>query len=141
MEYFVEKLPSHMQGPENEKYAYMRSSEFRNVYAQPMYKLASRGIEGYLSITNRSTGMKIYRKYCGWTEMEESAIGLGYRSLCELGITEEDFISLPKEVIVKKAHWFCYYWHNSDSGVRAPFRIAVIGSMLTALSLGLQLFI
>ena len=139
MEYFVEKLPSHLQGQENEKYAYMRSSEFRNVYAQPMYKLASRGIEGYLSITNRSTGKKIYRKYCGWTEMEESTIGLGYRSLCELGITEEDFISLPKEVIVKKAHWFCYYWKNSDSGIRVPFRIAVWGIFVGVISFVLQI--
>ena len=136
---FVEKLPSAVQGPENEKYAYMHSSEFKNIYAMPMHELSSHGIEGYLSITNSKNGRKIYRKYYGWSHIEESTVGLGYRSLCELGITNKQLLDEPPVVDVKKAHWFCYYWHNSDSGVRAPFRIAVIGGILTAISLALQL--
>ena len=89
--YFVENLPSGAQCAECEKYAFMHSSEFNNIYKTKMYKSSTRGIEGYLSITNPTTGITIYRKYCGWSDIEGANVGLGYRSLCELGFN-------PKEV-------------------------------------------
>ena len=125
--YFVENLPQGAQCAECEKYAFMHSSEFNNIYKTKMYKSSTRGIEGYLSITNPTTGITIYRKYCGWSGMEGANVGLGYRSLCELGIEQKELETAPPTVEIKPACWFKYYWKNSDSGIRAPFRFATIG--------------
>lgn len=131
--YFVENLPQEAQCAECEKYAYMHSSEFKKIYKTKMSKSSARGIEGYLSITNPTTGITIYRKYCGWSNMEGANVGLGYRSLCELGIEQKELETAPPTVEIKPACWFKYYWKHSDSGIRAPFCIAVIGLCVTLL--------
>lgn len=136
---FVEKLPPSLQSLEMEKYAVMHTSEFTNVFGSPMKATtSSSGIEGYLSITNKAAGKTIYRKYCGWKTIDTSTVGLGYRSLCELGITEEELKNTPPVVDVKKECWFTYYWKNSDSGIRAPFRIGVWSLIVGAIAFCLQ---
>lgn len=125
--YFVENLPQGAQCAECEKYAFMHSSEFNNIYQKRMHKSSARNLEGYLSITNPTTGITIYRKYCGWSGMEGANVGLGYRSLCELGFNPKEVETVPPTVEITPASWFCYYWMNSDSGIRAPFRFATIG--------------
>lgn len=131
--YFVENLPPGARCAECEKYAFMHSSEFNNIYKTKMYKSSTRGIEGYLSITNPTTGITIYRKYYGWSDMEGANVGLGYRSLCELGFNPKEVKTAPPTVEITPASWFKYYWKNSDSGIRAPFCIAVIGLCVTLL--------
>lgn len=125
--YFVENLPQGAQCAECEKYAFMHSSEFNNIYQKRMHKSSARNLEGYLSITNPTTGITIYRKYCGWSGMEGANVGLGYRSLCELGFNPKEVETVPPTVEITPASWFCYYWMNSDSGICAPFRFATIG--------------
>ena len=140
--YFVENLPSGAQCAECEKYAFMHSSEFNNIYKTKMYKSSTRGIEGYLSITNLTTGITIYRKYCGWSDMEGANVGLGYRSLCELGFNPKEVKIVPPTVEITPVSWFCYYWKNSDSGIRVPFKIGVWGifsAILGALGFLLQI--
>lgn len=125
--YFVENLPQGAQCAECEKYAFMHSSEFNHIYQKRMHKSSACNLEGYLSITNPTTGITIYRKYCGWSGMEGANVGLGYRSLCELGFNPKEVETVPPTVEITPASWFCYYWMNSDSGIRAPFRFATIG--------------
>ena len=62
---------------------------------------------------------------------------MGYRTQCELKVKEED------EVEVKPSKWFIYYWNNSDSYYKYPFRIAFYAAVFTLLSflLGLASFI
>lgn len=142
--YFVENLPPGAQCAECEKYAFMHSSEFNNIYKTKMYKSSTRGIEGYLSITNSTTGITIYRKYCGWSDMEGANVGLGYRSLCELGFNPKEVKTAPPTVEITPASWFCYYWKNSDSGIRVPFRFATIGvfsAFISAISFLLQILL
>ena len=65
--------------------------------------------------------------------MEGANVGLGYRSLCELGFNPKEVKTAPPTVEITPASWFKYYWNNSDSGIRAPFCIAVIGLCVTLL--------
>lgn len=142
--YFVENLPQEAQCAECEKYAYMHSSEFKKIYKTKMSKSSTRGIEGYLSITNSTTGITIYRKYCGWSDMEGANVGLGYRSLCELGFNPKEVKIVPPTVEITPVSWFCYYWKNSDSGIRVPFRFATIGvfsAFISAISFLLQILL
>lgn len=139
MNLFVDKLPDLLHNSECEKFAYMRNEEFRNVYKTPMYDATAHGIEGYLSITCETTGKIIYRKYHGWTTMDEATVGLGYRSRCELGITDKQIQEAPPTVIVRPSSWFWYYWRNSDSGVRMPFKLAFVSCLITLLSFLLQI--
>lgn len=140
MNLFVDKLPNDLlQNSECEKFAYMRSDEFRNIHETPMYAATARSIEGYLSIKCETTGKIIYRKYHGWTTMDESTIGLGYRSRCELGITEKQLQEAPPIVVVRPASWFWYYWRNSDSGIKMPFKLAFVSCLVALLSFVLQI--
>lgn len=88
-------------------------------------------IEGFLEITNMS-GKKIYRKFRGCS-VDSGKVYLGYRSMCELGLNDDD------TVFVEPTSWLKYFLNNSDTYVRKTVKIAIFGLVCTVLSLVLTI--
>ena len=88
-------------------------------------------IEGFLKITNGSS-KKIYRRFrgCG---VPSGSVYLGYRSMCELGLSDGDTIT------VEPTSWWKYYMHNSDTYVKKTVRIAIVGLLCTVVSMVLSI--
>ncbi len=106
-----------------EKYALVHSSTFYDIFKVKLNETSNNYIlEGLVKIKGK--GKPIYRKCIG-RNISGEVIGLGYRSRCELKCRIDD------EVSVEKACWWSYYWRNSDSGIKWPFRIAVISLLIT----------
>ena len=104
-----------------DKYVFTHGSEFKKNGID--FNSAEPHItEGYVKIT--ADGKTIYRKLLG-ANINAKQVQMSYRSMKELKINED------KEVSLEKVSWFGYYWNNSDSGVRAPFKFAFISLILT----------
>lgn len=84
-------------------------------------------IEGFLRITNGS-GKKIYRRFRGCS-VPSGSVYLGYRSMCELGLSNGDTIT------VEPTSWLKYYLYNSDTYVKYTVWIAIFGLLCTIVSM------
>ena len=82
--------------------------------------------EGFLKITNKS-GKSVYRRFRGYN-MESNRACLGYRSMCELGVSNGDLVS------VEPTTWFKYLIHNSDSYIKYTVIFAIVGVACSILS-------
>lgn len=106
----------------NKKYEKITGCSIKNAYSQKKTKI----IEGFLKITNKC-GKRIYRRFRG-CQVESDNVYLGYRSMCELGLKNDD------EVLIEPTSWFRYYWSNSDIYIRFTVKIAAFGLLCTVAS-------
>ena len=118
-------------GNEFNKFAYLHSGAFREIFGQKQKDCIGQSdvVEGYLKITNPAKGQNIFLRYHSWNSVHKNEVMLSYPNLCILGIDRKE----GGQVKIEESCWFCYYYYNSDSGVRAPFRIALISLFLTIL--------
>lgn len=113
-----------------ERYVLIYSSDFEAIFDEKMKDTNnSNMLEGLVKITNNNNKNKksVYRKCIG-RHVEKDIVQMGYRTQSELEIKSGN------EVEIKPAKWFPYYWHNSDSYYKYPFRIACIALIITCLS-------
>lgn len=114
-----------------EKYVLVHSSAFEAIYDEKMKDTNdSDELEGLVKISYN--GKSIYRKSIGG-HVKKDKIQMGYRTMHELKVSPDT------EVRVTPANWFCYYWCNSDSNYKQPFRIAVVSLAITVLSIIISL--
>lgn len=112
--------------PDTERYVLIGQKSFEGIHGQTIKETSNSNIlEGLVKITYK--GKCVYRKCIG-RNISLDEIQMGYRTKCELKV---DYDS---EVSVESANWFAYYWYNSDSYFKHPFRIAVISAIITILS-------
>lgn len=106
-------------------YAFMHSGAFAQIMNQCKKKLTDKEkLEGYLKVTSNS-GKSIYLKYMGWNGVNKNEIWLTYYNKCALNIEVGD------EVTIKPTNSWSYYWHTWDTGVRLPFKIAIIAFIVS----------
>lgn len=122
-----------------EKYAVMNADTFKKCtgYRKSSVKDAEK-LEGLLKITNLHSKKSIYRKYRYDKSVMDNQIRLSLTARSELGIELNK--DTNRNVCVEKANWFCYYWHNSDSSICMPFRLAVLALFCSVLSVMPVLF-
>ena len=117
---------------EYERYALVYSKSFAKIYDnnKSLKELSNNNsaLEGFVKI--KYNGETVYRKCCAHFGINGGEIAIGYRTMCKLGITEED-----KEVEVVSTNWFCYLWKHVDSIIRCPFRIAVISLLISVIGI------
>lgn len=123
-----------------DKYAVMNAKTFRDdVGYQKSNVSKSVKLEGLLKITNPCNKRKIYRKYRYDKECKDGQILLSLSARSELGFHDVFSKDNKLHVCVKQACWFAYYWCNSDSYIRHPFRLAVIAMICTVISITCQI--
>ena len=83
-----------------------------------------------LLIKIQANGKTIYRKAKGYNKANGDVVMLGHRSRSILGVTNGE----PK-VTIKKACWFMYHWNQVNPTNRWSFRISIISTIITLLSL------
>ena len=136
-EYSVQKLEeSGLYFEHPDRFAFMRTDSYRNIYGHPMSEAKGNEIGGYVEIKNVSNGKKIYRKYRGCNKVEDNHVMLDYRTICELQLSaknEERFIT------VKKSNWWKFYFRNSDPGIKFPALLAFFGLLFTLISMILSI--
>ena len=113
--------------PDFERYVRVHSRAFVEIFGQRVKDASENGneLEGLVQIS--CAGKTVYRKCIG-ANIDSELIEIGYRTICELSI------DYGENVDVRPASWFEYYWNNSESGIKHPFRIAVVGFIITVLS-------
>lgn len=123
-----------------EKYAVMNADTFKKCtgYRKSAVEDAEK-LEGLLKITNLRSKKSIYRKYYYNPVLNNNTVLLSLTARSELGFTGVYRRSNNWLVCITKANWFIYYWCNSDSSIRNPFRWAFCGIILTVLSVILSL--
>lgn len=122
-----------------EKYAVMNAKTFEKCTEYKKSKIHdSNKLEGLLRISNPFTKKSIYRKYRYDKSVMDNQIRLSLTARSELGIEWNK--DANRNVSVEKANWFCYYWHNSDSSIRMPFRLTVLALSCSVLSVMPLLF-
>ena len=105
-------------------FAFLYSGEYAEIFGYPMNEVRdANDIAGYLKI--KSKNKTIYRKYHGWN-IDKKKVQLTYRTLCELGLVN----SHEEYVEVTPSNWFCYYYKNSNAGIKWPFRIGFYSLLL-----------
>ena len=124
----------------SERYAIMNANTFKECVG---YKRSSvqdpKKLEGLLKITKTPENKSIYRKYRYDPEVKDGQILLSLTARSELGLNGQYRLSNKWKVEVKTANWFCYYWCNSDSSIKKPFRWAFCGVIMTLVSLALTI--
>ena len=108
-------------------YAFMNTNAFEQIAGITKIKLSNKQrLEGYLKVTSL-TKKSVYLKYMGWNGVKQNEIWLTYYNKCALGVKIGD------EVGITPTNSWSYYWHTWDSGVRLPFKIAIIGLFMSSL--------
>lgn len=116
-----------------DNYAFFHSREYENIEDVKMRDKtdSSQDFNSYVKL--RVEGRKpIYLKYHSWCNKGQTVM-LSYKNLCRLGAVGCE--SKKIEATVTKSCWFVYYWMHNDSGIKMPFRISVIGLVVTLVSL------
>ncbi len=109
--------------------AFMHSGAYKKIFTfKQKDSKDARNYGGYLKITHGNR--KVYLKYQSQNGVSGDEVQLTYavRSALDVVVGKNE---APKEVKIEKAGWFCYYFYNSDEGIRCPFRLAVAGLILT----------
>ena len=118
------------------KVAIFYSKDFKTIFGEKMSDAHEGAIEGIVKISKYNK--TIYRKYIAWNKATEGNVKLSTRSLALLGM--DDYA----KVTITKSNWFAYMWHNNDSTIRVPFKLAFWSILLTLLtglcSLAVSLF-
>lgn len=115
---------------DHEKFVLMHSGCFSKIFNGNMDKVDPECLEGLVKIQHKCR--TVYRRYRG-SKVDGNVVELGYRTQKELKVKDGD------EVVIKPTNWFCYLWHNQDSCIKHPFRIAFVGIILTLISFLLTL--
>lgn len=111
-----------------ERYVRVHSRSFSEIYHDSLKKTDDHNsLEGIVSIYSIESNKTIYRKLVGG-HVNSGDVEMGYRTQCELKVREGE------NVDIKPANWFCYYWCNSDSYLKHPFRIAFFSAVITMFS-------
>lgn len=117
---------------EAEKYAFFYSKEFKKFFDKSMKDVDdTKDLEGYLELS--ANRRKVYRRFHGW-HVSSGIVQLTYRTMCELKVSQNE------EVLVKNSNWFKFYYYNSDSGTKWPFRIGLYSLLFAIVSIIIALF-
>ena len=111
---------------ENEKYVLLYGKNFERIFGDAMGEGDLEDIEGLVKIKHNCR--TVYRRFRGHNLGKESIL-MGYRTKKALRVKE-----VGDEVSVSKASWIGYLWHNQDSCVKWPFRIAFVGIIFAIIS-------
>ncbi len=118
------------------KYAIMNADTFYNCVHYRKSKVnAPNKLEGLLKITNPCTKRSIYRKYFFHKDVDKNTVLLSLTSRSELGFHDKLSKETKLYVCVKETNWFSYYWHNSDSFIRCPFKLAIAALVCSFISI------
>ena len=126
----------------NEEYVLVYSKKLAEIFSDESSKNDQKGnkqdekdqifMEGLVKITPLGSSQKpIFRKCRAHNEVKSDEIALGYRT--NKALFQNDYKEPGRQVIVERACWFCYLWHNMKSDVKHAFRSATIGLIITAL--------
>lgn len=127
---FKQDFLDKMENPE--KFAIMNEKTFScHIGYQRQHTSNQQELEGLLKITNPKNNKSIYRKFRFDPTVEDNRILLSLTARSELGFYKTFLEDTKFYVSVRKANWFCYYWKNSDSSIRSPFKLAVISLFIT----------
>ena len=123
-----------------EKYAVMNADTFKKCtgYRKSAVQDAEK-LEGLLKITNLRNKKSIYRKYHYNPALNNNTVSLSLTARSELGFKGVYRRSNNWLVCITKANWFMYYWRNSDSSIKKPFRWAFLGVIMTMISVALTI--
>ncbi|MCR4812413.1 MAG: hypothetical protein K5867_07505 [Bacteroidales bacterium] len=111
---------------ENEKYVLLFGKNFERIFGDSMGEGDLDDIEGLVKIKHNCR--TVYRRFKGHNLGKESIL-MGYRTRKALRIKGAE-----DKVTVSKASWVGYLWHNQDSCVKWPFRIAFVGIIFALIS-------
>lgn len=112
----------HMEGHIN---ACFNPSDYSTIYEIRMKE--SRDVKRSLCISHGKN--KVYKLYRGMNLVPQGMVALDYESLCNLGVSEGDKVS------VRPISKLCYSWHTSDSLAKISFIIAILSIILGVIAL------
>lgn len=120
------------------------NSEFENyvlVYSKSLAKIygdevLADGIDDknqFEGLVKVCCGKKVvYRKCIARKGFSKDEMGIGYRTLMKLGISNGGDTEF---VCVMPTNWFCYLWHHNNSVVRGPFIFAFFSLIFSILGI------
>lgn len=112
----------------HEFYALVYSKTINSINERPMKTETDVDkLNGYIVICSGKS--RVYRKCRSFNGVHSGEIELGYRTIAELET------NLNQSVCIKPACWFFYFWHCPDNGFKHSFRIAIVGFLVTVISL------
>ena len=111
---------------ESEKYVVIQSSSVGELLNLRKNDFQDGDITELLLKIKSGSGKSIYRLGVARSikGLTKDDINIGYRSRKKLGV------KLGDKVTVTKTNWFCYLWHHSESCIKYPFILAVIGGFI-----------
>lgn len=116
--------------------AFLHSSAFEKIFnSKQRYSKSHKNFGGYLKVINGQRS--VYLKYQSLNGVKADEVQLSYAVRCALNVIVGKNEN-PKEVEIRKSCWVCYYCSNADEGIKWPFRIAVLGLIITIFSIFLS---
>ena len=113
-----------------EHYVLVNSSAFGSIYGEKINETNKPDtLEGLVKVS--FNGHSVYRKAISRCFVKKDKVQMGYRTHSELGIKD---VNAEHKVQIVPANWFKYLWFNYESYVKQPFRVAVLGLVITIFS-------
>lgn len=112
-----------LYGLESEKYILLTPGTLHEIAQWEEWdEVSTSDLELFVKVTYGINKKYVYRKAVAkaFSGFKNEEVMIAYRTRKQLKVSGGDTVT------IERTNWFAYLWHNLDSAIRWPFRIAVL---------------